>query len=348
MSFGIIKGAQTEVAIPTKGICIPVGRYDDKRFILKAGSTQKLDISGIAEYGDLGEEYQFSVNLTNTPDILAEGTTHKYELYDEEQNLITSIEFTVSGDFATSLGNAFSGNSTLYSLINYDVTEIANGNIYFTAVNTGVKYRHLFYFDTTGFGGADPYPYIHPGNLVQKYRKYPEGRVKVILIVPQFDKIDTASCSCADSSGLILSNKKYFQYATASEYERIKTPRSPILAAGDQDGTSFVWSNESTDHIGYHFSTNDLVNMSTASTKRALIQSIQGFAISTDTGIGNNTETYLSHVWSPNTVQWKNIGEMSLFTGGQDVNTEDQLLIETLYLKNPHTFDIPMRILIGV
>ncbi len=348
MSFGIIKGAQTEVAIPTKGICIPVGRYDDKRFILKAGATQKLDISGIAEYGDLLEEYQFSVDLTATPDILGDGTSHKYELYDEEQNLISSVEFTVSGDFADSLSAALNANSAILAAMTFDVSDVANGNIYFTANTAGVKYRHLFYFDTTGFGGATPHPYIHPGNLIQKYRKYPEGRAKVILILPQFEKVDTTTCGCSDSSGAILSNKKYFQYATASEYENIKTPRSPILTAGDQDGTSFVWSNQSTDHIGYHFSSNDLVNMSTDPTKRALIQNIQGFAITTDTGVGNNTETYLSHVWSPNTVQWKNIGEMSLFTGGQDVNTNDQLLIETLYLKNPHTFDIPMRILIGV
>jgi hypothetical protein len=88
--------------------------------------------------------------------------------------------------------------------------------------------------------------------------------------------------------------------------------------------------------------------MSTAVTKRSLLQSIQGYSITTDSEIGNNTETTLNHVWSPNTVDWKTGGEMNLFTGGQDVNTTDNLLIETIYLKNPHTFDIPMRILIGV
>ena len=348
MSFGIIKGAQTEVAIPTKGICIPVGRYDDKRMILKAGATQKIDISGIAEYGNLLEEYQFSVDLTATPDILGDGTSHKYELYDEEQNLISSVEFTVSGDFGVSLSAALNANSAILAAMSFDVSDVANGNIYFTANTAGIKYRHLFYFDTTGFGGATPYPYVHPGNLIEKNRKYPEGRAKVILIVPQFENVNTSTCGCADSSGTILSNKKYFQYATASEYERVKTPRSPILADGDSDTSSYTWSNQSTDHIGYHFETGDLVNMNTAPTKRALIENIQGFAITTDTGIGNNTETYLNHVWSPSTVQWKNIGEMSLFTGGQDVHASDLLFIETLYLKNPQTFDIPMRILIGV
>ena len=184
MSFGIIKGAATEIAIPTKGICIPVNRYDDKRLILKAGSTLKVDVSGIAEYGELQEEYQFSVDLTATPDILGEGTKHKYELYDSELNLISSIEFTVSETFSESLLSAVSGNSTIYELMNFDTANVANGNFTVTANAKGVKYRHIFYFDLDGFGGSDPHPYVHPGNLVQKYRKYPDGRIKVMLIIP--------------------------------------------------------------------------------------------------------------------------------------------------------------------
>ena len=140
MSFGIIKGAATEIAIPTKGICIPVNRYDDKRLILKAGATQKIDISGIAEYGDLTEQYQFSVDLSKTPDILDAGTKHKYELYDSELNLLSSIEFTVTGSFSNSLITAVSGNSTIYSLMNFDTQDISNGNLNVTAVNAGVKH----------------------------------------------------------------------------------------------------------------------------------------------------------------------------------------------------------------
>lgn len=347
MSFGIVKGVQNEVTIPTKGICIPVNRYDDKRLILKAGAIQKLDISGIAEYGDLQEEYQFSVDLTKTPGILGTGTKHRYELYDESLNLISYIEFTVTGSFSSSLANAVSQNSKIYSLINFDTQDIANGNFVVSAINKGIKYRHVFYFDLDGFGGANPYPYVHPGNLVQKYRKYEDGRAKIILIVPEFGKVNTDSCGCTDSSGAILSNKKYFQYAVASDYENIKSPTTPILAAGED--TSYLWSQQSSDHIGYHLKSGDLVNMSNAPTKRAIIQSIQGYSITTDAELGvNNVQTNLNHVWSPNTVTWRNGGEMNLFAGGQDVNDNDYLFIETLYLKNPHTFDIPMRILIGV
>ena len=346
MSFGIIKGAATEIAIPTKGICIPVNRYDDKRLILKAGSTQKLDISGIAEYGELQEEYQFSVNLSETPGILGVGTKHKYELYDEDLNLISSIEFTVSGNFSDSLIKAVNANPTLYPLVAFDTQGVANGNIIVMAQTKGIKYRHIFYFDLDGFGGIEPFPYVHPGNLVQKYRKYPDGRVKLILIVPEFGKVNTNSCGCADSSGTMLSNKKYFQYAIASEYENIKNPSTPILVDGENE--SYLWDQQSTDHIGYHFTSGDFVNMSTAPTKRALVQNIQGYSITTDAEIGNYSQANLNHVWSPNAIPWKTGGEMNLFAGGQDVNDTDRLFIETLYLKNPHTFDIPMRILIGV
>jgi hypothetical protein len=346
MSYGIVKGAATEISIPTKGICIPVNRYDDKRMILKSGSVVKIDISGIAEYGDLQESYQFSVDLSTTPDIIGDGTKHKYDLYDSDLNLISSMEFTVSGTFSQSLLAALSANSAIYGLMNFDTGDISNGNFSVTAITKGVKYRHVFYFDLDGFGGSEPYPYVHPGNLIQKYRKYPDGRMKLMLIIPEFSKVNTDTCGCADSSGTMLSNKKYFQYALASDYEKTKTPSTPILAAGEN--TSYLWNQQSTDHIGYHFSLGDLINMNTAVTSRALIQSIQGYSISTDTEIGNNTQSNLVHVWSPSSVTWKTGGEMSLFTGGQDVNDADRLFIETIYLKNPHAFDIPMRILIGV
>lgn len=347
MSFGIVKGAQTEIAIPTKGICIPVNRYDDKRILLRGGNIQKIDISGIAEYGDLSEQYQFSVNLIDNPNILSEGTKHKYELYDESLNLISAVEFTVNGTFSSSLSSAIGQNSTIYSLVNFDTQNIANGVFLVNAIQKGIKYRHVFYFDLDGFGGYNSFPYIHPGNLVQKYRKYQDGAIKVILIIPEFNKVNTDSCGCTDSSGLILSNVKNFQYTTISEYEKFQKS-SPILIQGDGDNNSYTWNQNSKDHIGYHFQINDLVNMQPTITKRGLIQSINGYSVTTDTGIGNSTENYLNHVWSPNVVKWYTGGEMMLFTGGQDVLEPDNLFIESIYLKNPHSFDIPMRILIGV
>jgi hypothetical protein len=345
MSYGIVKGAQTEIAIPTKGICIPVNRYDDKRLILRAGSTQKIDISGIAEYGELSEQYQFSVDLTNTPNIIGNGTKHKYELYDDSLNLISSTEFTVNGNFSSSLSSAVGQNSALYSLVNFDTQNISVGSFVVSAIQKGVKYRHIFYFDIDGFGGSEPFPYIHPGNLIQKYRKYIDGAVKIILIIPEFNKVNTDSCGCADSSGIILSNVKYFQYTSISEYEKFQKV-SPISINGNDN--LYTWNGNSKDHIGYHFYTNDLVNISTDTFKRALIQSIQGYQITTDTNIGNNTEGILNHVWSPSSVKWITGGEMMLISGGQDVTETDNLFIESVYLKNPHSFDIPMRILIGV
>ena len=347
MSFGIVKGAATEVAIPTKGICIPVANYDDRRLLLRANSVLKLDISGIAVYGELLETYEFTVNLVTTPNIISSGTKHRYSLYDSSLNLIETIEFTVGSDFATSAVAAFSASTSIKSLVTIDPGNIANGSFTIAAQVKGIKYRHVFSFDLDGFGGATPYPYVHPGNLTQRYRKYPEGRAKIILLIPEFGKVDTSTCGCTDNTGIISSNKKYYQYTFASDYERKLNPSTPILASGANDGTNYSWSQSSADHIGYHFSTGDLVNMQTASTSRALLQTINGYSITTDTGIGNNTQANLQHVWSPSTPDWKTAGEMSLFTGAQDVNDTDTHLIETLYLKNPQSFDIPMRILIG-
>jgi hypothetical protein len=344
LSYGIVKGAATEVSIPTKGICIPVNRYDDKRMILRAGKTHKLDIDGIAEYGDLSETYQFTV----TVDQVGVGTSHRYDLFTEELSLIGSIEFVVSDNFNDSLANAIAASPDILSKVSFSTGTSANGTFNFSvsAVESGIKYRHLFYFDTDGFGGSNVYPYLHPGNLTQKYRKYPNGAVKIILIVAEFDKVNTDTCGCADSSGAMLSNKKYFQYSFASDYE--KSAATPVLAQGSDSLPATQWKQESADHIGYHFSSSDIVSMLTTPAQRQRISAIQGFDISMDGPLGNGEEAYLQHVWSPATVSWKNFGEMNLLTGGQDVEDSDQLFIETIYLKNPHSFDIPLRVLIGV
>ena len=347
MSFGIVKGAQTEITIPTKGICIPVNRYDDKRLILKAGSTMKVDISGLANYGELQETYSFSANLQQYPNALSAGTKHRYSLYDESLTLIETVDFTVTTTFSVAAIAAFNASQKIKNLVSIDTGNINQGTFSIKANKAGVKYRHIFYFDLDGFGGIDPYPFLHPGNLTQKYRKYPEGRIKILLVVPEFNKVDLSTCGCADNSGLMLSNQKYFQYAFASDVERHINTLSPILVNGDDMGTTYSWSQESKDHVDYHFSTGELVNMPSAPFKRALIQSIDGYTITTDTPIGNSFQNYLNHLWYP-PVSWNTGGEMNLFTGGQDVNDNDYLSIETIYLKNPQGFDIPMRILIGV
>ena len=199
--------------------------------ILRAGKTQKLDIDGISEYGDLKETFEFSV----TTDQVGAGTTHKYELYDEELSLIGSTEFTVSENFNDSLADAISASSTIASNVSFTEGTINSGKFNFkvSAVTPGIKYRHLFHFDVDGFGGSDVYPYLHPGNLTQKYRKYPNGAVKIILIVAEFSKVNTDSCGCADSSGELLSNKKYFQYSFAGDYEKKST--TPILVQGPEN-----------------------------------------------------------------------------------------------------------------
>jgi hypothetical protein len=347
MSFGIVKGVQNEVTIPTKGICIPVDRYDDRRILLRANSTIKLDISGIASYGDMNETYQFVADLVKYPNILAEGTQHKYSLYDESLNLIEEITFTVGASFTVSMSSAVSNSLQIKNLVQFDYGLIDQGKINVTANTAGIKYRHVFSFDLDGFGGVNKFPFLHPGNLIKKNRKYEDGRVKVILIVPEFEKVDTSTCGCSDKTGAMLSNKKYFQYALASDYEKHKNPTTPILAGGNMFGTSYNWLQESTDHIGYHIQTNDLINMSGDPLKRSIVKSIDGYDFSVDASFGNGTQSYLNHVWSPSSVSWKTGGELNLFTGAQDVYDEDLLYVETLYLKNPQSFDIPLKVLIG-
>jgi len=43
----------------------------------------------------------------------------------------------------------------------------------------------------------------------------------------------------------------------------------------------------------------------------------------------------------------KKMGDFLFLTGGQDVESTDMLYTETVWLNNPQSFDIPIRVLIA-
>lgn len=353
---GIVKGIETQLSIDLQKLFVPVTNYEERTMVLKAGETKKIDVSNIGVRGPLNETYAFVANQN----FCGDGTNHSYTLYDEYLNLIETIFWTVDitvpaiNTFAKAFSLAVSGSIYIYKLIGFGVGAFAaNGTITATANKKETKYRHVFGFDLSGFGGYLPFPYLHPGNLVVPYVKYERPRVKIMLIYPDFYKASALSnCGCIDPSGDLLSNKKYIEYAYEEDYYRITYPGSPItvtpLANASPAGINWTWDQSSLDHIGYHFNINDLVNASGDTTKRGFVNQLQGYFFSTDTLIGGNTPgELLAHTYSPKEIQWRKMGDFYLHTTGQDINDGDKLYIETLWLRNPHAYDLPIKIMLA-
>jgi hypothetical protein len=55
----------------------------------------------------------------------------------------------------------------------------------------------------------------------------------------------------------------------------------------------------------------------------------------------------MSNVYGPATPRWRNVGDFLFLSGATDIEDVDRCFIETIILKNPHTFDIPIRYMIG-
>jgi hypothetical protein len=53
------------------------------------------------------------------------------------------------------------------------------------------------------------------------------------------------------------------------------------------------------------------------------------------------------HTYSPNSPRYNNVGDFLFLSGATDINDPDRCFIETIMLKNPHSFDIPMKYMIG-
>ncbi len=354
---GIVKGMSTQLAVDLQDFFVPVTNYEERKINLKAGETKKIDVSSIGERWPLQEEYEFVANADNCGD----GSEHEYALYDANLNLIESITFTVDIDYPTftlALRNAVQNSTIINTLVSIDANNFTGetGIINVKAINRGIKYRHIFTFDTTGFGNYLPFPFIHPGNLKVPYVKYERPKIKLMMIYPDYYKASVLSgCNCIDASGDMKSNKKWIEYAFEEDHYRINNPLTPIvispnmtLPAGNE---GFQWQLDSTDHIGYHFKVGDMITTAENTLvpiMRGFITEIQGYDVLVDTGIGTGSPNETAkHVWSPSTVTWRKMGDFYLHTTAQDVNDTDNLFIDTLYIRNPHNYDLPIKIVLA-
>lgn len=354
---GIVKGVETQLSIDLQKLFVPVTNYEERQITLKAGETKKIDVSSIGETWPLAEKYAFIANSTNCGD----GTNHTYSLYDVDLTLIETISFTVDQtlplyvDFETALSTAVLGSTYIQLLVGFDASEFTGTSspIYVTASAKGVKYRHVFEFDTTGFGGYMPFPFIHPGNLITPYLKYERPRIKIMLIYPDFYKASALSnCGCIDASGDLRSNLKYIEYSYDEDYYKIKNPVTPIIISPNftlpPGLVGFQWQQQSTDHIGYHIAQGDLIASTVTPLLRGFVTTIDGYNVNVDTGIGNGSALQIAqHVWSPSTVTWRKMGDFYLHTTAQDVLDTDKLYLETLWLRNPHNYDLPIKIMLA-
>jgi hypothetical protein len=351
--FGVVKGINTLADVDMTNMFVPIANYEERMITLKAGQTKKIDVSSIGLVGELAETYTFEIDTAN----LIIGTEHSYSLSDSELNLIETINFTIDNtnpNFEDAFQSAYNNSTNIKDIVTIAFASFntPQGVVTITAKTKGVKYRHLMSLDMTGLGGYFPFPFQTPGNLSRAYQKYNDPRVKILFLYPDFYKSSVKTgCNCLDPSGELKSNLKWIEYAFIDNYDKINNPNSPILIQPNGSLTNWQWLNTSTDHIGYHFKVGDLVQIknSTNPNNRGIITEISGFEFTVDVPIGDllTANQKLTHVYAPNQIQWHKMGDLYIQTTGQDISDTDFNYIQTLVLKNPHNYDLPINIIIG-
>ena len=92
----------------------------------------------------------------------------------------------------------------------------------------------------------------------------------------------------------------------------------------------------------------DLLKVNDGIPFRAKIESLIGKDIVLDAPIDvSYNNRLMSNVYGPATPRWINVGDFLFLSGATDTDDTDRCFIETIVLKNPHTFDIPVRYMIG-
>ena len=347
----VVKGVNKLAALDLNNLYIPIAEHTEGTITLKGGTERLLNIDDIAEYGPLNEKFSFDALLVSNPTIFDDGTTHEYVLYDENLNFLESLSFTIDvndpdySDFPTGLDTAYSNSTVIKSKVTFDASaSLSTGILTARSITRNVKLRHVFTFDTGGVNLPSP------GTLLVPYTKYPKGRVKYILVFPDYDKVDVTTCGCANSSGDMKSNQKFFQYVNRGEYDEVNNTDTNVILNVPATGVNCSWDyGLPTDHIGYHFNVNDLMKADDGVFPfRAKIDYLNGKDFQLDAPISTTYNgTLISNVYGPATPRWKNAGDFLFLSGATDIEDVDRCFIETIILKNPHTFDIPMRYMIG-
>ena len=346
----VVKGVNKLASLDLNNLYIPIAEHTEGTLTLKGGTERLLNIDDIAEYGPLFEKFSFDALLSDNPTIFDDGTSHSYLLFDENLNFLESLSFTIDNgdpqykDFPTALNTAYGNSTVIKSKVYFDAsTSLTTGILTVQSNARNIKLRHLFTFDTADINLRSP------GNLLVPYTKYPKGRIKYILVFPDYDKVDVTTCGCANTSGDMKSNQKFFQYVNRGEYDEVNNPDTNVIITTDGTGVNCEWDYTApTDHIGYHFGVNTLMKVDNGVPFRANIEYLNGKDIQLDAPINSAYHNRtMSNVYGPATPRWRNVGDFLFLSGATDIENTDRCFIETIVLKNPHTFDIPVRYMIG-
>ena len=353
---GVVRGVDTLASLDLSQLSIPVQDHNEGTLTLKANTTKPINIEDLADYWPLYETYTFNARISDYPSILSDGTSHSYVLYDfEEKNELVNLTFTIDStipaykDFETAL-KTVSNFPNVASLVSISGPESTTSGIFtISSMAKSKRYRHIFTFDIESlFAGPIP----NPGSLTTAYTKYPNGAIKYLLIYPQFDKVDASTCGCTDASGDIKTNQRYIQYVGQAEYLNTLNTATPIiLDPGVLGAYTIQWNDSlSKDHIGYYAKTGDMITTVEVPTYRAIITDINGYIITLDNPLPlamTDTPITMALIKSPATPRYKTISDYLFHSGSTDVNDEDFCYTETIVLKNPHSFDVPIKYMIG-
>lgn len=195
--LGVVSGAMTCNTIYLNNFFVPISNWSFNIVTLKPGEIKRIDISNIQSLGDRKEYYTFNLDsFFNTSPVVSSVVT--LIVTSGTTEILTFNTGTTVAEFIVNANIAIRGNTNLTGILYCELNTENTIKIYSNTI--GVAYTY-----NMSINSGTPDLTITPV-LLQSHIRYPNGRIKVIFLMIDYDET-------------LASNLKHVEYSFDDDYQ---------------------------------------------------------------------------------------------------------------------------------
>lgn len=195
--LGVVAGSNTCSTVNLNNFFVPISQWAFNVSTIQPGRTQRIDISNIQSLGDRKEYHTFDLAAFYNASPVADAPV-TLNVVSGNTWVLTFQSGTTVTDFVNNLNAAIRNNEDLIDILYCEFVEDYTVQIYSKTI--GVSYQYNLYF----YEGTPNLEII--GVLTQSHIRYPNGRVKVVFLMIDYDET-------------LPSNQKHVEYAYDDDYQ---------------------------------------------------------------------------------------------------------------------------------
>ena len=335
---GIVKGNETINKVDLSTLQIPISQHLESEILINPGATIQLPDFG--SFTSNLERWRFQLPETYKWSI---GTSHRFQVFVGNIEIIT--DFTVISSFINDFQTAIEQNPDLQGIITLKLSD--NNIIFIDSYIPDTKLQYILNINKLYSYNSNLWEHQLYGDLINVMPT--EKTLKYIMLLPLYENVDRKKCNCTNKSGEFLSNKKWIQYTNETSWKKWKKPSTGTFLKYNEIDLSLP--NDKYTFYGidphYSFQIGDIVVIkSNNGTIRAKIYNIISNTIIFDTKFIIWKDTELLQL--DKQPEWSKIGDILILSGGGNINDWDYVQCDRIVIKNPQTFTIGIKIMLGV